>query len=533
MIKAWITCLILCACNFSKEQPDGIAFSHSGGFYEESFNLALSCADTLHIRYTLNGSTPTSHSALYAEPLFLDETLYSKSDIYKIVNTIPSRFYCPSFVDKAIVVRAATFDENENPVGEVITNTYLIKALGCDLHGLPMLSIVTDSLELFDYETGIFVPGVNYDVQDSTTKGNYCMTGREWERAINIEFYEPDNSGINHICGLRTHGGASRWYQQKGMKLYARREYSQKRFQHDFFGQHLENGYKRLVLHPFQCSNWHQTGGQDFMAQRVASHQDLNIDCLGVRQTVVFINGEYWGIYTLEESPDEHYVADHYLINKERINLIKWWRHEKHGDWKDWSDFMRWAQKADMSKAEDQDYAFSRMDMPNFLDYLIFETFSANLDWPHNNVMQWQSDTGEPFRFIFYDGDGCFTKLRFKALKNAVSKKYDSDIIAFFLGSEEFRRVFISRSQELKKSVFSYEATKPVLDEYRSLVQDEIWRQSSRFNFPVSETRWMRDMDAVDKFFRERNMEFEMEMFDFMRKCQDSLSNGVKSLNTE
>jgi hypothetical protein len=533
MIKAWITCLILCACNFSKEQPDGIAFSHSGGFYEESFNLALSCADTLHIRYTLNGSTPTSHSALYAEPLFLDETLYSKSDIYKIVNTIPSRFYCPSFVDKAIVVRAATFDENENPVGEVITNTYLIKALGCDLHGLPMLSIVTDSLELFDYETGIFVPGVNYDVQDSTTKGNYCMTGREWERAINIEFYEPDNSGINHICGLRTHGGASRWYQQKGMKLYARREYSQKRFQHDFFGQHLENGYKRLVLHPFQCSNWHQTGGQDFMAQRVASHQDLNIDCLGVRQTVVFINGEYWGIYTLEESPDEHYVADHYLINKERVNLIKWWRHEKNGDWKDWSDFMRWAQKADMSKAEDQDYAFSRMDMPNFLDYLIFETFSANLDWPHNNVMQWQSDTGEPFRFIFYDGDGCFTKLRFKALKNAVSKKYDSDIIAFFLGSEEFRRMFISRSQELKKSVFSYETTKPVLDEYRSLVQDEIWRQSSRFNFPVSETRWMRDMDAVDKFFRERNMEFEMEMFDFMRKCQDSLFNGVKSLNTE
>ena len=497
-------------------QKDVVTFSAPGGFYEESFGLSLHCADSLHIRYTLNGDAPTSRSALYEDVLLLDEQAYSRSNIYTIVNTIPSRFYKPYNVDRAIVIRAAAFDENEYRVGEVETNTYLIKSLGCDFHGLPVLSIATDSVSLFDYESGIFVPGIHYDVQDSTATGNYCQTGYEWERVVNLEFYELDNSGINQICGLRTHGGASRWYQQKGMKLYARREYSNKRFNHDFFGQQLERGYKRLVLHPFQCSNWHQTGGQDYLAQRVAAQPELDIDCLGVRQTVVFINGEYWGIYTLEESPDHFYVADHYPCIKDNINVIKWWKKQKHGDWLDWWRFTRWAQKADITKAEDSTYAFSRVELSNLLDYLVFETYSANLDWPHNNVMQWQCETGEPFRFIFFDGDGCFTSQNFRAMENAIGKERDSRMILFFLENEGFRNRFLDRYRELRKTAFRYETLKPFLDEYRDLVKDEIWRQSMRFGFPKSIARWEQDMNSVDQFFHKRSMTFDQELHGFL-----------------
>ena len=102
----------------------------------------------------------------------------------------------------AIVIRAAAFDENDSCVSHVTTHTYCIKALGCDLHGLPVLSLNADSLDLFDYETGIFVPGIHYDLSDTTGTGNYCMTGREWERKVNMEFYEPENSGINQQCAF-------------------------------------------------------------------------------------------------------------------------------------------------------------------------------------------------------------------------------------------------------------------------------------------------------------------------------------------
>ena len=123
--------------------------------------------------------------------------MYSKSNIYTIVNTIPSVFYLPNDVQRAIVVRAAVFDQNGNCVSQVVTNSYFIHSLGCDFHGLPVLSIAADSLSLFDYETGIFIPGINYNPVDSTITGNYWQKGIEWERTINFEFYDPDNSGIN------------------------------------------------------------------------------------------------------------------------------------------------------------------------------------------------------------------------------------------------------------------------------------------------------------------------------------------------
>jgi len=252
-----VFCLICFASLTAIAQDWKVFFSANGGFYEDSFTLELfSTYPQGRIFYTTNGDKPTMQSQQYTEPLVLDSSLYSKSDIYTIVNTIPSIFYLPDSIQHAIVIRATVFDENDSCISPVTTQSYFIRALGCDFHGLPVLSIAADSLALFDYDTGIFVPGASYDPADSTNTGNYTLRGREWERIINVEFYEPDNQGINQECGLRTHGGASRWFQQKGMKLYAREEYGKKRFSHRFFESTPVSKFKHFKLHPFRCSNW-------------------------------------------------------------------------------------------------------------------------------------------------------------------------------------------------------------------------------------------------------------------------------------
>lgn len=497
-------------------QSDGVTFSHQGGFYEESFNLSLSCSAGRHIRYTTNGSAPTANnSTLYVDSLFLNENFYSKSNIHTVVNTIPSAFYAVENVKRSIIIRAAAFDANDSCVSPVVTQTYLIRSLGCDLHGLPVLSIVADSLDLFDYETGIFIPGIYYDPADSIHTGNFHQTGREWERQTNVEFYETDNSGINQQCGLRMHGGASRWYQQKGMKLYAREEYGKKRFKHKFFGNNEIANVKRLILHPFRCSNWLQTGAQDYLAHRVAGN--LDIDILGVRQVVVFVNGEYWGIYTLEESPDQRYVEDHYNIDLESVNLIKWWEVEQYGDISEWADFYNWMRyEADLNIAADSARAFTQLDMNDFVDYMLFGTFSANLDWPQNNVMLWQSANGKPFRFILYDGDGCFTKVKYKALENAIHQGGNSVIFKRMLTNAYFKQLMKDRFLALKETCFSYEAMRPYLDDYKNAVEGEIADQAERFGFPWHYWRWRSDMDTVDVFLRNRCAVFEQELFDFM-----------------
>ena len=179
-------------------QGDLVTFSKSGGFYEEPFALSLRCEGNFQIRYTTNGSTPTAQSRLYEQSLLLDEKLYSQSDIYTVKTTIDEFFYAPESVRHCITLRAAAFDEGGNRVGSVVTQSYFIRSLGCDTHGLPVMALAADSLDLFDYERGILVPGAHFDPNDAYWTGNYYESGREWERFVNVEFYEPtDNSGIN------------------------------------------------------------------------------------------------------------------------------------------------------------------------------------------------------------------------------------------------------------------------------------------------------------------------------------------------
>lgn len=495
-------------------QTDTVLFSSRGGFYDESFTLALESQQGHRIRYTVNGETPTASSTLYNGPFLLDEQCFSRSNIHTIVNCIPSIYHAVTDVERVIVIRAAAFDGHDNCVSSIVTNTYIIKSLGSDTHGLPVVSIAADSLALFDYNTGIFVPGVNYDPADSTHTGNYYQRGIEWERRINVEFYETNNWGINQICGLRTHGGASRFFQQKGMRLYAREEYGKKRFKHQFFITTPIDRYKHLNLHPFRCSNWLQTGGQEYLSQMVGAQ--LNVDGLGVREVTVFINGEYWGIYTLEESPDERYLEDHYEVNLEEVNVLKFWGVPQYGDPTDCRNFRAWISDADLTQPEDSAYAFSHMDVPSYIDYLILETYGANLDWPTNNVLIWQAMTGAPFRMLFYDGDGCFTRWYFHAVYNAMNQGRNSLITNKFFENEGFKRMFQQRYYELSTSVFSYDALKHIWDRYRSIVEEEIPRQSERFGFPKSVQRWQSDMDSTEAFFLKRSRAYEQELFDLL-----------------
>ena len=493
-------------------QTPTVTFSQSGGFYENSFNLELTCDGAYQIRYTTNGATPTVESPLYKQPLVLDQRLYSKSDIYTIVTCIPSRFYAAESADRCIIIRAAAFDDKGHCVSDVETNSYFIRSLGCDFHGMPVMSLAADSLALFDYETGIFVPGVHYDDADSRHTGNYYQRGRQWEREINLEFYELDNTGVNQRCGVRTHGNASRWFQQKGMKLYARKEYGKKNFKHKFFEALPYKKFKHLTLHPFQCSVWLHSGAQEFITQNIAAN--LNVDALAVRQITVFLNGEYWGIYTLEETPDERYLETRYHVDLDKVNIIKYFEVEEYGDISDWYTLLERIKHSDLRLPADSTVAFSRIDVPELIDYFLLELFTANLDWPDNNVRIWQDETGHPFRFIFFDADGCLTRWDYKVLNHATNSGMNSVVLNHFMQNRYFKRAFYNRYLELKSTYFSQDSMRQELERFRSIVKDEVPKHSKRFGFPKSVKVWERDLDSVSDFIAYRHDAFEEEFYE-------------------
>ena len=135
--------------------------------------------------------------------LMLSDSLKSHSDIYKILISPEDDFYLPDSVIKGIVIRAAAFNNQGDRVSPVVTQSYFIKSLNCDLHNFSVVSICADSLALFDYDTGIMVPGAFLDPNDPQWTGNYYQEGRSWERLCNVEYYTTGNEGFNQQAGLR------------------------------------------------------------------------------------------------------------------------------------------------------------------------------------------------------------------------------------------------------------------------------------------------------------------------------------------
>ena len=82
--------------------------------------------------------------------------------------------------------------------------------------------------------------------------------------------------------------------------------------------------------------------------------------------------------------------------------------------------------------------------------------------------------------------------------------------------NEVFKRMFQERYYELRTSVLSYDALKHIWDGYRSIVEEEVPRQSERFGFPKSVQRWQSDMDSTEAFFLKRSRAYEQELFDLL-----------------
>ena len=513
-------------------QNDTVLFSARGGFYEDVFSLEMfNYYPQYHIRYTTNGNRPTAQSPVYDGPLMLDAENYSKSDIYTIVNCPSGEFFAVDSVERCIVIRAAVFNDAGQCVSQVVTNSYFIKALGCDTHGLPVVSLCADSLDLFDYHRGIFVPGAWCSPTMPLWTGNYFCKGREWERRCNVEFYEHDNRGINQEAGLRTHGGASRRYQQKGMKLYAREEYGKKRFKHTFFSDTPIDNIKHFNLKPFRGSNWLQTGLNDAFSHRVA--RLLDIDVLGTRAVTVFLNGEYWGVYYMEEATDGHYLEDHYGVDPDSCNIIKNWTTLDSGDDTGWCDLYGWMETADLSQPEDYDYLCSKIDMHNFVDYLIFELYSANVDWPANNVRCWQIDDMK-WRWMFFDGDGCFFR-DWDVFANIVdtsdhvnpSNATSTLFYRRLLKNDGFVEGLRARFVELMTHRLNYAHTSPILAAMREEIKDEVPNQSDRFGFPASEFLWSDHVDRIDAYLQSRNQNMEAQIEAFLSVLSNTESIGL------
>ncbi|MBP5782756.1 MAG: CotH kinase family protein, partial [Bacteroidales bacterium] len=343
--------------------------------------------------------------------------------------------------------------------------------------------------------------------------GNYYQSGDEWEREMNIEFYETDNTGFNQNAGLRTHGGNSRRERQKGMKIYARKEYGKKNFKYKMFEDKDITSFKRFVFKPFVCS-WTDSGIQDYVCCHLASN--LNIDCIATRPVVMYINGEYYGVYFIQERIDKNYLEENFDVDGDDCNMMdNWFGDINEGDNTQFLSLIDWVYEADLSDTSSYNYMCDKINIDNFIDYQIFEIFIANLDWPANNMRCWQKDDNGEWRWIFYDGDAGMIDLKFDAFTNALyndstpgtwpsSNTQSTLFLRKLIENDTFKVNFINRFNNLLSTTFQYDSISPYIAECSGLIENEIQGQLYRFNKPASYDSWLDAIDDTYNFIQSR-----------------------------
>jgi len=479
-----------------------LRFSQKQGFYTEPFELKIKNTnpeDTIY--YTLDGSIPTKKSFVYKSPVKIDYKYNSPNIISKIQTVsdavLKKNFFLKPFADsivfKATVIRVVTYRDNI-PRSKVYTYTFFVDSVIYSRYSMPIISLVTDANNFFSYDKGIYVPGKYYDKTNPVWSGNHYQKGKEWERPVNITFFEKNGDiAFSQDAGIRINGLGTRRYPFKPFRLYARNKYGNKYFNYRLFPEKEQNIFKRFVLRTAMGSE--KNGFKDALIHNIA--KNLNLDIQDSRPVIVFLNGEYWGLYKVRDYFDEYYLSLKYGFDKDKFDILTGINTVivKQGSKEHYDNLINFIKENDLSYSGGQknyEYIKTQMDIENFIDYQITNIYFNNMDWlgQENNTKFWRPQiNGGKWRWFLCDfDDACMLEYNydFNLLKHIVdTDKQHTDMSTFFiknlLKNDEFKNQFINRFIFLMNTTFCPDTVLSKIDKFKKNYQREVEKNFNRW----------------------------------------------------
>ena len=547
----WLTlilCMLLVPALASAME---VEFSHGSGFYDDTLTLEIVCDNrkaTIH--YTLDGTMPDKNSPVYEGPLTLTDSGQRADTLMRIGGTNSAEEYIPTMdFPTARVVRAVAIAPN-GKASNVVSGTYFV---GYDREALygdtAIVCLVTDPANLFDYEKGIYVLGKIFDqwapqqtepFEDWEAVANFTQHGDEWERPVSVTFMSGNGATFTQDMGMRIKGGASRGYHQKSLRLVAREEYGDKNVNFAIYpdniceadGKLLEK-YKSVTL---------RSGANDALFAKIRDPFITNL-AAGMRfetaanmPVIAFINGEYWGVYTLNEEYSDKYIQYHYGMDDNNVIIVKCGELDE-GEEADYDlflemyDFIAWE---DLEDPEVYAKACEIIDMGSFADYFAMQFFILNEDGfdKNNNWQMWRVRDPEPkthpyadgkWRMMLYDTDyssGVYVSGGNASEDNISGVLYSDEYEEYnpalmfqnLMLSEEFRREFIRACCDVNNVYFSADRTAAMLEEmraqYEPYVPDSLRRFGPQWVVWHPEHHFKDNLNNLGRFFQSRASSF-------------------------
>lgn len=343
------------------------------GFYAGAQSVTITCANaSATIRYTTDGSAPTAASTTYTAPIPINTTT---------------------------VLRAVAFGTNQPSF--TATNTYFINVS----HTVPVVSVC------------------GTPVYDLVANGNQWGGGGP-NKVGAFELFEDDGTFIDEGEGhFNKHGNDSWSYPQRGFDFIMRDQFGYNDdIDHLIFPVETDRtDFQRLILKPGASDNYPFEDGahiRDAFVHTLSIRADMLLDERTWRPCVVYLNGQYWGVYEIREKADDHdYTSYYWGQDKFHLQYLKTWG----GTWEeygapnalaDWNALKNYIMTNSMAPGPNFDYVANKLKWASLCDYFMFNSYVVNQDWLNWNTAWWHGTdpTGSKlkWRYTLWDMDATF-----------------------------------------------------------------------------------------------------------------------------
>ncbi len=402
--------------------PNGIAvaglvsdteFSVDRGFFETPFDVEITTStDGAEIYYTLDGTIPSVDdpaASLYSGPISIHTTTTLRAiavkdgllptnvdtHTYIFLNDVLRQPIAPDGYPSQWVGRetiAGDYEMDPEIVNDPDYGPQLIDAL----QALPSVSLVMGADDWFDPGSGIY--------SNSEERGDF------WERAVSAEFFGFDDGREFQVdAGIQMQGNASRWPSRPkhNMRLVFADRFGPSRLKFPLFDNTNIESFNSIVLRGGNGDSWiNPTVFGKAQYIRDQWHRDVQ-NAMGhdnslQRYAHLYINGMYWGLFHLFERVEAQFMAEHFGGDPDDYEIVKDIRNSGgqvealDGNTDAWLEMIDRA-KGNMTDPDVYASVIEYLDVENFIDYVMVNFYTGNIDWDQSNWRAVEKETAASF----------------------------------------------------------------------------------------------------------------------------------------
>ncbi|MBE5837296.1 CotH kinase family protein [Butyrivibrio sp.] len=482
----------------------GIGISSPGGFYNTEFDLTLEASDGEKIYYTLDGTEPTVESTLYEEPIRIKSLSGGKYVYATMAVEGADGVYLPGSIDKGMILRAIKVDASGNITGSTTQSYYVGLLRKSEYANLPVLSIVAEPHDLFDYFDGMYIGGRAREdgvTQGNNWNGNFRLG---WTRNAKIEYFEPGRGkSLESDVVINIFGDDYKSYRQKGFKI----KISEEEYNGKFAGSSIldsidARNYLTLSTH----YNDSDMKIRDYVINSLI--EDSKVTNGNFTPCIVFIDGEFWGLYSFVNSWDEKYIRNKYEING-GLDIYN------ANDYSPvFEDLYEFVVLNDMSDRENYSTFKSMCDIDSYLQYMCFNIYVGNYLYNSKTGLAWR--TSEKGTGTYDDGrwrwglPGMDLTMGIKgessySIDTFLFPNYANDpFLNSLLMNKEFCDSLVKTMDEISTNYFSEDRYTEVIDKYSSLLKKPVIASRNRFYGGYNDKVYSDGVDIIKKYLDNR-----------------------------